>query len=588
MNKTVFILSFCAILLVSQAQAQPKSITHQVDSIEALLPQLRGEERFNAIASLTHLTAYTPEEKYYVKMFLDEARKQKDIEREVSALQLLTQIYSKLETDTVFIFGEEAIRLAQEHKLYDQLFSVRRVLIRRLQTEGLTLTALRKAEEAYEEAKNLQENNAMAQMLSVIGSLYSIMRQHEEAVRYYTESNQTAAIDWNDRDLILFINNYVSLAYMSEELNRPSERKRYADSLQMEVERLLQMAPNYNVQYYCFMTAYHKGMAYAEMNQPKQALEAIREAEELYESHWKDVNKYFAVQLDEMYGTYYFALGNYEKALEHLNRVVEYGEEQKMTFVIIKKKVAQAHFENGNYKKAAEIYLAILNALEDANHEQFYAQVNELRSLYQLDKAELESEKQRAAIKQQRIIIGGLILACFTMMFIVMLVVRNRRKIAKKNHGLYNQILEQDRLLEELEAEREKNLELQMRHKSVDEPLDDNEENSELFFQKLTALMKKTLLFTNCEIKRKDVAKEIGISDRGLHDCIKNASGMSFVEYINSLRLAYSRQLLSNMDEKFTIDAIAYEVGFNSRATFYRLFHEKYGLTPKQFKQFAK
>ena len=63
---------------------------------------------------------------------------------------------------------------------------------------------------------------------------------------------------------------------------------------------------------------------------------------------------------------------------------------------------------------------------------------------------------------------------------------------------------------------------------------------------------------------------------------------MSFMDYINRLRLSYSRELIVNLSEKLTIESIAIKAGFNSRTTFYRLFLEKYGLTPEEFKKMAR
>jgi len=56
----------------------------------------------------------------------------------------------------------------------------------------------------------------------------------------------------------------------------------------------------------------------------------------------------------------------------------------------------------------------------------------------------------------------------------------------------------------------------------------------------------------------------------------------SFFDLINELRIESSKERLRNFSEKDTIENIAYEVGFNSRAAFYRAFKKYTGKTPKE------
>lgn len=63
----------------------------------------------------------------------------------------------------------------------------------------------------------------------------------------------------------------------------------------------------------------------------------------------------------------------------------------------------------------------------------------------------------------------------------------------------------------------------------------------------------------------------------------KKYMGITIVAYVNDLRLTYACNLLKNTT--FPLWKIANDVGFQSQAHFTRLFKEKYGITPLQYRK---
>ena len=173
MNKFILIFSFCAVLFAERAvAAQQKTNAGKADSLVAVLPRLSGNERLSALETLTSLTAGLPAEKQFTYQYLNEARQQKNVAAESFALLKLTLLYySHFDSDSIFIIGEEAVRFARQHERYDDMFFVQSEIIRRYKAEGRFLTALRKAEEAYAEAKTFHENRFIARTLSTIGQI---------------------------------------------------------------------------------------------------------------------------------------------------------------------------------------------------------------------------------------------------------------------------------------------------------------------------------------------------------------------------------------------------------------------------------
>ena len=68
---------------------------------------------------------------------------------------------------------------------------------------------------------------------------------------------------------------------------------------------------------------------------------------------------------------------------------------------------------------------------------------------------------------------------------------------------------------------------------------------------------------------------------------MKIVTGKTLQEYINSFRLDEAKKMLDT-HSKFTVEGIALECGFNTCRTFYRLFKEKYKLTPAEYGKLAK
>lgn len=57
-----------------------------------------------------------------------------------------------------------------------------------------------------------------------------------------------------------------------------------------------------------------------------------------------------------------------------------------------------------------------------------------------------------------------------------------------------------------------------------------------------------------------------------------------FVSFVNNLRLEHSLELIRG-NQEYTIEGIALDSGFSNRQTFHRLFVEKYGMTPTEYKR---
>lgn len=74
-----------------------------------------------------------------------------------------------------------------------------------------------------------------------------------------------------------------------------------------------------------------------------------------------------------------------------------------------------------------------------------------------------------------------------------------------------------------------------------------------------------------------------GLAERSFKRRFAQATGMSPIEYVHSLRLEESKHMLETTD--LSIEALANQVGYEDASFFGRLFRRKVGLTPAQYRR---
>lgn len=93
-------------------------------------------------------------------------------------------------------------------------------------------------------------------------------------------------------------------------------------------------------------------------------------------------------------------------------------------------------------------------------------------------------------------------------------------------------------------------------------------------------------LFKRQDLSLKETADILDISDKKLSYLLNICLASNFYEYVNTHRVDFFRKKMEEgAADKLTLLAIAFDSGFNSKATFNRVFKQKIGMTPKEFKK---
>ena len=103
--------------------------------------------------------------------------------------------------------------------------------------------------------------------------------------------------------------------------------------------------------------------------------------------------------------------------------------------------------------------------------------------------------------------------------------------------------------------------------------------------QQLMALVASHQPHLDEDISLGKLASLLAITTHQLSELLNIHKETSFYDFLNELRFQESLKLLENGQEDVTIADIAYRSGFNNRNTFYKVFKDKTGVTPGQYKK---
>lgn len=98
-------------------------------------------------------------------------------------------------------------------------------------------------------------------------------------------------------------------------------------------------------------------------------------------------------------------------------------------------------------------------------------------------------------------------------------------------------------------------------------------------------IFKQRKLFLKFDITLQEASVELLIPKYRLTQAIKTAGYPNFYAFVNAQRIEYSKELLLNLPRNLAMESVVADAGFQSKSTFYRVFKDSTGLTPKEYKE---
>jgi AraC-like DNA-binding protein len=588
------IITFCLFATILSAAAQKAQndetdTNRRIDSVKALLPSLEGRDRLDAYNRLDSLYTHANSMDEHVAC-MDEAikyaRQQKDFRAEgLARRNLLEAYYNKCQTLSLYMERMDGDmdfwrRNEQWDYYYFAFFMIADIDV----SDNKAQAVLDRARREYDDAKarNYPPGKGVASF--VMGLAYHRLGRYDEAVKCFEE-----AVDILKKEPFMEFGSmlmevYDTFTYSAYNNDDADGALRVLDDwgelLKANAHRI---SPINRVDWY-----FHCAAVYSGLGRLDEAERMLNEAEKLTPGMGNEVD----LELKNIYMGIYIERKQYDKALSIADSIKNniqllasgYNHLQRFRLLIAD--------STGNIALAAEIYKDLYLRNDSISKVEMAAQLDELRTVYEVDKHVTEKQRNR----------NYFILAatgCLLLSVIVMLVLLNRRKIARKNRGLVRQIKEQDRLAEELEQ-------MRRRYETPPSPAavpvetqnfaslpSDNEtdvENTDRHYYRLFVRLRDYLLsnrnFAKPDIDRKELISSLGTNRTYLFEAVKAVTGKTLQEYIHSLRLDEAKRMLDTTGE--SIEDIAQACGFNTIRTFYRLFRERYDITPAEYRKNTK
>ncbi len=242
--------------------------------------------------------------------------------------------------------------------------------------------------------------------------------------------------------------------------------------------------------------------------------------------------------------------------------------------------LAQSYQGKGDYRNAYN-YLSQNSQITNALNTRARAEASmALATVYETSKKDAQILAGEFKLKSKNRLIAFLVIGILLLGAISFLIWRNSKVIKGKNRGLYAQLKEQDQLYAELKK---------LKQKVVSEPLlEVSDKESKSLFERVEDYLYQTQRYTEPSLSRETLALEMGTNYKYLCDAIQEACGLTFNDYLNAFRLDHARNLLYDLKTNPVIEDVLLSSGFTNKSTFYRLFRQKFGLTPTELKALVK
>ncbi len=294
---------------------------------------------------------------------------------------------------------------------------------------------------------------------------------------------------------------------------------------------------------------------------------------------------------------------DYNKAIDMVNAAKECAQEIEMTNkgVACNELMARCYLNMGNKDKALE-HLQLANKLLNEQGLLNVQRISyEQEVLHNMEQTEMDAKIKQEKIASQHmfLVMMGILVAVLISLLVVTVISYRRRqtlykKIVKQNTKA---IAKQERMQEHIDALVKENQAIKSASQLPQPAVPDKEQPAPAtqsrdddkmasLYDKLCNLMDNERLYTEPQLTREKTAERLGTNRTYLTRVIKEKTGMSYLQYINSYRINEALKILSDRDKvNYPLKQIWADLGFSSSSTFFKVFQQTVGMTPSIYRK---
>lgn len=321
----------------------------------------------------------------------------------------------------------------------------------------------------------------------------------------------------------------------------------------------------------------YKGLVYSKM-----AYLAYR----LHKGYLSDVyaEKFYATSFSKTQAgllemnNYLLKVGRYEEVLRH-NReyLAQVNEADTLNIVRLRTLIqsSEAYRALGDYVHAYLTMAQVYHISRQMTVSRERSQIFQLSDVTEAVAREYRLEKADYRLKVQRYAIGGLIGVALLLLGLLGGLWRALHVIREKNRKMAELVLTIDDQRKEIN-----NVEREQQEETAEE----EQRSDENLFFKFDWQVKVQKLYLNYQLGRDDYAQLMGVDRNRFAAILKKFTSNNLSTYLNDLRLEYSVSLFREHPD-WSINKVAEESALPRMSTFYRLFKDKYGISPNSFRK---